>query len=77
MQINNCRGEMAKIVMRNGDVVKGRLSFFNYDEQVAHLHGYSLKRPDSDEVEEGKFMVINRSSWHTLSVKGYEDLENE
>lgn len=68
MQINDCKGKKMKLILKNGDVLFGFLAFYNYDEQVIHLEGYTLYDDKNEIKEEGRFTVINKNSWHTLST---------
>jgi len=81
LQIDKCRGCRVKVEMKNGDVVFGRLAFFNYKEQVIHLEDYTILKQNNTKIS-GGFFVINRQGWYTLQVKdlsrengGYENDE--
>lgn len=67
-QINDCQGSTVKVFLKNGDVLTGELTFFNYEEQVIQLRDYELYREERL-VEKGDFWVVNGRSWHNLSVE--------
>ena len=56
--------------MKNKTVITGKLAFFNYDEQVAHLEDYQIETEvDRTIIESGRFIVINRTAWRTLKIQ--------
>lgn len=57
-----------KVYLKNGDVIEGELTFFNYDEQVIHMKDYEVQRTGKV-VESGAFWVVNSRSWHNLAIQ--------
>jgi len=53
--------------MKNGVVVEGIMSFFNYDKQVVHISDYRATDKDGKEVY-GDFYVANGNSWHNMEA---------
>ena len=67
LQINKCRGNKVEVFMRNGNVLKGFLAFFNYDEQVIHVENYELSN-DKGVLSKGDFWVVNSKSWDNMAI---------
>jgi len=70
-QISDYKGRCVVVKCTNGDIVDGRLSFFNYANQVLHLSKYAMHR-HSGETESGEFIVLNKGEWASVAVKGDE-----
>ena len=67
-QINNFLGERIKVELKGERSAYGVLSFFNFEQQVIHLNNYDILDLDGNELERGKFIVVNAKSWITVKV---------
>ena len=72
-QINQYVGERVEVEFRDGRLLIGTLSFYNWEQQVIHISDYELMRPESDDEKysktAGRVMVVNCRDWKTVQIK--------
>jgi len=68
-QIGDYIGKEIVVDLKTGRKVIGRLSFFNWDQQVVHVNAYHILNNDGMEIDKGKFIIINQRDWESVRAK--------
>ena len=75
-QISQYIGSIVQATRKDGNVIEGILSFFNWDNKLIHISRFKEYK-DKVEVEKGSFIVLNSDEWSNIRItdKTYKNEE--
>ena len=68
-QIKDFIGARVSVQKKDGSIVFGTLSFYNWEQQVIHLCDFEVVM-ENCVSRKGKFVVINSREWKNLEIGG-------